>query len=100
MLAVAQCAMDSETMGLHGAGACESGKVALSFPPANEKRLPSGAFFVLLAERVRFELTVRLNVRQISSLVHSTTLPPFLIRSFPRISERAALYQAEAMWQG
>jgi hypothetical protein len=38
-----------------------------------------------MAERVRFELTVRLNVRQISSLVHSTTLPPFLIR-VPAIS--------------
>jgi hypothetical protein len=40
-----------------------------------------GGFFLLLAERVRFELTVRLNVRQISSLVHSATLPPFLILS-------------------
>lgn len=63
------------------------------------KKLPFGSFFVLLAERVRFELTVRLNVRQISSLVHSTTLPPFLIRSFPHQRE-AELYQAEPVWQG
>ena len=46
-----------------------------------KKKLPLGSFFLLLAERVRFELTVRLNVRQISSLVHSATLPPFLIRA-------------------
>ena len=52
---------------------------ALLSPPKN-KRLPMGAFcFLILAERVGFEPTVRSPVRLISSQVHSTTLPPLLV---------------------
>jgi hypothetical protein len=35
-----------------------------------------------LAEKVGFEPTLGIHLNQISSLAHSTTLPPLLIRSF------------------
>ena len=43
------------------------------------KKTRRGGFFLILAERVGFEPTVRFNVRLISSQVHSTTLPPLLV---------------------
>src|ERR1700761_8779664 len=51
-----------------------------AFPRRQNGKTPlilRSAGFLNLAERVRFELTVRLNVHWISSPAHSTTLPPF-----------------------
>ena len=46
----------------------------------------AGASPLILAERVGFEPTVRLNVHWISSPAHSTTLPPFLFGLFAALS--------------
>ena len=51
--------------------------------PAQSKKPPAGeAFYFVLAERVGFEPTVGSPLRLISSQVHSTTLPPLLVRQF------------------
>ena len=52
------------------------------------------ALNVKLAERVGFEPTVGLNLRLISSQVHSTTLPPLLNRCCGRLSARGRIIAA------
>ena len=47
--------------------------------PVHKTKNPPKRVFLILAERVGFEPTVRFNVRLISSQVHSTTLPPLLM---------------------
>src|SRR3546814_4724360 len=53
-----------------------------------KKPLKNQGLFKMLADRVRFELTVRLNVHWISSPAHSTTLPPVLSCCAFRSEER------------